>query len=76
MRLPGLAALSCARAMSSGHLHVCCAQEGVPESIAALSAAGIKVWVLTGDKMETAISIGHTARWAGVLTALGDASSL
>lgn len=37
-------------------------QEGVPESIAALSAAGIKVWVLTGDKMETAISIGHTAR--------------
>lgn len=37
-------------------------QEGVPEAIAALSAAGIKVWVLTGDKMETAISIGHTAR--------------
>lgn len=38
-------------------------QEGVPEAVAALSAAGIKVWVLTGDKMETAISIGHTARW-------------
>lgn len=37
----------------------------MPESIAALSAAGIKVWVLTGDKMETAISIGHTARWVG-----------
>lgn len=35
----------------------------MPESIAALSAAGIKVWVLTGDKMETAISIGHTARY-------------
>lgn len=39
-----------------------CLQDGVPQSIAALLAAGIKVWVLTGDKMETAISIGHTAR--------------
>jgi hypothetical protein len=37
-------------------------QDGVPQSIAALVAAGIKVWVLTGDKVETAISIGHTAR--------------
>eukprot|EP00879_Flechtneria_rotunda_P018151 GHRR01019038.1.p1 GENE.GHRR01019038.1~~GHRR01019038.1.p1 ORF type:complete len:996 (+),score=380.83 GHRR01019038.1:1183-4170(+) len=37
-------------------------QEGVPEAIATLAAAGIKVWVLTGDKMETAVSIGHTAR--------------
>ncbi|RHZ68264.1 hypothetical protein Glove_296g27 [Diversispora epigaea] len=33
-------------------------QEGVPESIATLATAGIKIWVLTGDKTETAINIG------------------
>ena len=32
-------------------------QEGVPECIEKLSAGGIKVWVLTGDKEETAINI-------------------
>ena len=30
-------------------------QDGVPETIATLSDAGIKLWVLTGDKRETAI---------------------
>lgn len=30
-------------------------QDGVPETIADLKRAGIKVWVLTGDKLETAI---------------------
>ena len=30
-------------------------QDGVPEAIADLKRAGIKVWVLTGDKLETAI---------------------
>ena len=34
-------------------------QEGVPESIATLSSANIKIWVLTGDKQETAINIGE-----------------
>ena len=33
-------------------------QKGVPESIAQLAKANIKVWVLTGDKQETAINIG------------------
>jgi magnesium-transporting ATPase (P-type) len=33
-------------------------QEGVSNCIAQLKAAGIRVWVLTGDKMETAINIG------------------
>jgi phospholipid-translocating ATPase len=37
-------------------------QEGVPDSIAALREAGIKVWVLTGDKLETAINIGFASR--------------
>lgn len=32
-------------------------QEDVPETIEALQRAGIKVWVLTGDKQETAINI-------------------
>lgn len=30
-------------------------QDGVPETIADLKAAGIKIWVATGDKLETAI---------------------
>ncbi|KAL7633000.1 UNVERIFIED_CONTAM: hypothetical protein RMT77_016710 [Armadillidium vulgare] len=37
-------------------------QENVPETIAALLKAGIHVWVLTGDKQETAINIGHSCR--------------
>ncbi|KAJ3117122.1 hypothetical protein HK100_000894 [Physocladia obscura] len=35
-------------------------QEGVPETIEALRKANIKVWMLTGDKTETAINIGRT----------------
>lgn len=34
-------------------------QEGVPSCIEILSRAGIKIWVLTGDKMETAINIAY-----------------
>jgi phospholipid-transporting ATPase len=33
-------------------------QKGVPQTIELLAAAGIKIWVLTGDKQETAINIG------------------
>lgn len=32
-------------------------QDGVPECIAELARAGINIWVLTGDKEETAINI-------------------
>lgn len=35
-------------------------QQGVPECINKLAHAGIKIWVLTGDKMETAINIGYS----------------
>jgi phospholipid-translocating ATPase len=35
-------------------------QDGVPESISLLGQAGIKLWVLTGDKVETAINIGFS----------------
>ncbi|XP_072093011.1 phospholipid-transporting ATPase 3 isoform X2 [Arachis hypogaea] len=34
-------------------------QEGVPACIETLKRAGIKIWVLTGDKIETAINIGY-----------------
>lgn len=36
-------------------------QEGVPQCIEDLRHAGIKVWVLTGDKLETAINIGYAS---------------
>jgi len=32
--------------------------QGVPETISNLSKADIKIWILTGDKQETAINIG------------------
>ncbi|XP_065288785.1 probable phospholipid-transporting ATPase IA isoform X6 [Dermacentor albipictus] len=37
-------------------------QDGVPETVADLLKADIKVWVLTGDKQETAINIGYSTR--------------
>ncbi|CAD7086518.1 unnamed protein product [Hermetia illucens] len=37
-------------------------QEGVPEAIASLLSAGIIIWVLTGDKPETAINVAYSAK--------------
>ncbi|XP_020292724.1 probable phospholipid-transporting ATPase IA isoform X3 [Pseudomyrmex gracilis] len=37
-------------------------QDEVPETIQALLQADIKVWVLTGDKQETAINIGYSCK--------------
>ena len=37
-------------------------QEQVPETISALLSAGIVVWVLTGDKTETAINVAYSAK--------------
>ncbi|ORY71498.1 uncharacterized protein BCR38DRAFT_331668 [Pseudomassariella vexata] len=37
-------------------------QAGVPDTIDKLRRANIKVWMLTGDKRETAINIAHSAR--------------
>jgi phospholipid-translocating ATPase len=34
-------------------------QDKVPETISDLHNAGIKVWMLTGDKLETAENIGY-----------------
>uniref|UniRef100_A0A8C5KN67 Phospholipid-transporting ATPase n=1 Tax=Jaculus jaculus TaxID=51337 RepID=A0A8C5KN67_JACJA len=35
-------------------------QDGVPETISTLSQAKIKLWVLTGDKQETAMNIAYS----------------
>jgi phospholipid-translocating ATPase len=35
-------------------------QDNVKPTIEALRKAGIKVWMLTGDKRETAINIGYS----------------
>lgn len=37
-------------------------QDEVGETIHAFKEAGIKVWVLTGDKTETAINIGFSCK--------------
>ncbi|XP_052006084.1 phospholipid-transporting ATPase VB [Xyrauchen texanus] len=37
-------------------------QESVPETIQALRQAGMQVWVLTGDKPETAINIAYSCK--------------
>ena len=37
-------------------------QDGVGDTIQFMKDAGIKVWVLTGDKVETAINIGYSCR--------------
>jgi phospholipid-translocating ATPase len=39
-------------------------QKGVPETVDKLRRANIKIWMLTGDKRETAINIAHSARIA------------
>lgn len=39
-----------------------CFLKGVPETILMLLKATIKVWVLTGDKMETAVNIGYSSK--------------
>eukprot|EP00968_Pinguiococcus_pyrenoidosus_P000430 scaffold29_cov251-Pinguiococcus_pyrenoidosus.AAC.25 len=48
-------------------------QDGVVDTIETLLAAGIKIWVLTGDKTETAIEIGKSC---GLLQAYMDVKVL
>ena len=37
-------------------------QSSLVRPLAALARAGIKTWVLTGDKVETAINIGYSCK--------------
>ncbi|KAI9342517.1 hypothetical protein DFJ73DRAFT_603672, partial [Zopfochytrium polystomum] len=39
-------------------------QQGVPETIEKLRRAGMKLWMLTGDKRETAMNIAYTCQLA------------
>jgi P-type E1-E2 ATPase len=42
-------------------------QAGVPRAIADMGTAGVAVWVLTGDKEETAINIAYASEIASYL---------
>jgi hypothetical protein len=44
--------------------------QGVPKTIDMLLKAGIKVWVLTGDKIETAVNIGYSCKLLADTTTL------
>ncbi|XP_036087966.1 probable phospholipid-transporting ATPase VA isoform X1 [Rousettus aegyptiacus] len=37
-------------------------QDGVPETIVKLRQAGLQIWVLTGDKQETAVNIAYACK--------------
>jgi len=41
-------------------------QERVPDAIENIRKAGVKLWVLTGDKLETARNIGRSAKVLGI----------
>lgn len=43
-------------------------QDKVPETIETLMKADIKIWILTGDKQETAINIGENQEFGVLLT--------
>ncbi|XP_064088373.1 LOW QUALITY PROTEIN: phospholipid-transporting ATPase IF-like [Macrobrachium nipponense] len=55
-------------------------QDGVQETLESLRVAGIKVWVLTGDKVETAVNIayscGHFKKFMTVMRLTGIQSSI
>nr|XP_032832787.1 probable phospholipid-transporting ATPase VD [Petromyzon marinus] len=52
-------------------------QEGVPDTVSALRAAGLHVWVLTGDKRETAVNVATACRlvWPGDVVCTVNATS-
>lgn len=54
----------CCSASKAGKRLDCCGnfQDGVPMAIQTLRMGGIKVWMITGDKMETAINIGVSCK--------------
>ncbi|KAL7069105.1 hypothetical protein ACR3K2_03620 [Cryptosporidium serpentis] len=43
-------------------------QEGVPELISDIKDADIRLWVLTGDKLETAVNIGYSCNLLDQMT--------
>jgi magnesium-transporting ATPase (P-type) len=52
-------------------------QDGVPTAIATLRCAGIKIWLLTGDKQATALSTAQAASLVNIPKTLSsDSNSL
>ena len=47
-------------------------QDGVPDTIYNIGKAGIKLWVLTGDKRETAIEIGYSTKVLNPMMSITD----
>lgn len=45
-------------------------QEGVPETIALLKQAGVKVWVLTGDKKGIVTYCSRRYEWLHLIAVL------
>lgn len=45
-------------------------QDGVPAAIATIKSCGVRVWVLTGDKVETAVDIARSCSLFGTTTCL------
>ncbi|KAL7602777.1 hypothetical protein Lser_V15G15755 [Lactuca serriola] len=43
-------------------------QDGVAECIAKLAQVGLKIWLLTGDKKETVVNIGHDMKHFQAMT--------
>ena len=50
-------------------------QEGVPTAIATLRCAGIKIWLLTGDKQATALSTAQAASLVNIPQSLSSSSN-
>lgn len=50
-------------------------QDGVPETIATIKKAGVRVWVLTGDKVETTVEIARSCLLIDAKTKLAYATN-
>mmetsp|Transcript_1132 Transcript_1132/g.2588 ORF Transcript_1132/g.2588 Transcript_1132/m.2588 type:complete len:1106 (+) Transcript_1132:95-3412(+) len=50
-------------------------QDGVPDCIQTIKSAGIRMWVLTGDKIETAVDIARSCALFGDATTLAYATT-
>ena len=55
-----------------------CLQEGVQDTLQKMREAGIKTWMITGDKVETAVNIGRSCGLIkeGALEILFDCNTL
>ena len=50
-------------------------QDDVPKTIGRMVSSGMHVWILTGDKLETAVNIGNSCRLLGPKTPMFELSN-